>query len=153
MYRECLIGGPPELNKFVAIEESLFLHDNNRRIWIVEAIETDCRKMRFNIINGRTADNIKKFLLNHVEAGTEIISDGWLGNSFLDGEESVLEYEPYPWDGDFGNGLSSTSHMEHTWSYFKNEKKPMYNYIPFIIFLLYLREAEYSLRLSKKKIL
>ena len=41
--------------------------------------------MRFDIINGRTSDNIKTFLLNHVEAETKIINDRCQGYAFLDG--------------------------------------------------------------------
>ena len=79
MYWEGRIGGPPEVNKIFAIDQSLFIHDNNTPFWVIGAIETDSRKMRFDVINRRTSENIKTFLLNHVEAGTKIISDDWPG--------------------------------------------------------------------------
>ena len=152
MYREGRIGGPPEVNKIVAIDESLFIHDNNTPIWGIGAIEADSRKMRFDVINRRTSENIKTFLLNHVEAGTIIISDGWPGYAFLGGEESFLEHETHSHiAGDFGFGLSSTSHMEDTWAHLKNEITAIYNCIPSNHFILYLREAEFRLRLSKKR--
>ena len=96
MYRESRIGGPPELNKIVEIDECLFIHDNNTPIWVIGGIETDSRKMRFDVINRRISENIKTFLLNHVEVGTKIISDGWQGYAFLDGEESVWGMKPIP---------------------------------------------------------
>ena len=115
MYRESRIGGPPELNKMVAIKECLFIHENNTPIWVIGGMETDSRKMRFDVINRRISENIKIFLLNQVEARTKIISDGCQGYAFLDGEESVWEHETHTHGvGDFGYGPCSTSHMEHT---------------------------------------
>lgn len=77
--------------------------------------------MRFDIINGRTLDNIKTFLLNHVEAETKIINDRCQGYAFLDGEKSVWEHETHINEiGDFGYGLTSTSNMEHTLPHLKN---------------------------------
>ena len=52
--------------------------------------------MRFDVNNRRTSENIKTFLLNYVEAGTKIISDGWEGYAFLDGEESIWEHKCIP---------------------------------------------------------
>ena len=53
--------------------------------------------------------------------------------------------------GGFGYGLSSTSHMEYTWSHLINEIKSIYNFISSSHFILYLIEAEFRLRLSQKK--
>lgn len=48
---------------------------NNNQVWVVVAIESDTRKMRFDIINTRNGDNLKIFVFNHIGAGTLIISD------------------------------------------------------------------------------
>ena len=100
----------------VALDESLFVHDdNNQQIWIVGAKETLSNKFRLDIINTRNAVNLKIFVENHIEPGTKIVTDGWAGYSFLDdSENSVYECEIHNHGaGDFGFGLSSTSHIEN----------------------------------------
>ena len=78
LYIEERIGGPPETNEKVIIDKCNFIHNqNNNQIWVVGGIEPDTRKSRFDIINIRNSTNLKKLLLNHVEAGTLVITDGW----------------------------------------------------------------------------
>ena len=150
IYRESRIGGDPDKNKNVAIDECLFIHVNNNHIWVIGAIETDSRKLRLDIIPERNSNNIKTFILNHIEAGTKIITDGWQGYSFLDAYDSVWEHETHTHGaGDFGFGICSTSHMEHTWAQLKNIIKSIYNVIPNKNFVLYLRESEFRLKISK----
>lgn len=95
IYRAKQIGGPPEKKITVALDESLFVHDdNNQQIWIVGAKETLSNKFRLNIINTRNAANLKIFVENHIEPGTKIVTDGWAGYSFLDDSENlVYEHE------------------------------------------------------------
>ena len=88
------IGGPPKANKKVIIDECNFIQDqNDDQIWVVCRIEPDSRKTRFDIINNKNANNLRIFLLNHVEAGT--VTDGWSAYGFLDGDESYWEQESH----------------------------------------------------------
>lgn len=44
------IGGPPDINKIVAIDETLIIHQNGFQKWLVGGIETRSRKLRLDII-------------------------------------------------------------------------------------------------------
>ena len=44
MYTESRIGGPPELNKMVAIDDCLFIHDNNTPIWVIVELKQTVEK-------------------------------------------------------------------------------------------------------------
>jgi len=44
----------------------------------------DTRDTRFDIINIRNVNNLRKFLLNHIEAGTLVVNDGWRAYGILD---------------------------------------------------------------------
>jgi hypothetical protein len=53
-------------------------------------------------------------------------------------------------EGDFGFGLSSTSHVEALWNQLKYKIKKLYSSIPSINYLYFLRKAEWRI---KKKII
>lgn len=152
-YRELQIGGPPEKNKTVALDESLFIHDiDNSQVWIVGAKETDSNRLRLDVIKERNGANLKIFVTNHIAPGTKIVTDGWLGYSFLDDDDnSVWEHEiHHHGGGDFGFGSNSTSHIENCWANLKYQIKSIYNKIPKANFIFFLREAEFRLFVSKK---
>ena len=57
-----------------------------------------------------------------------MITDGWRGYNFLDGNDSYWKHESHNHGGRyFGFGSHSTSHMEGTWSHLKNEIKSIYH--------------------------
>lgn len=68
---------------------------NNNQIQIVVGIEPFTKYARFDIINIRNSTNLRKFLLNHVEIATLIITDGRKGYAFLDGNESYWEHDSH----------------------------------------------------------
>jgi len=51
--------------------------------------------------------------------------------------------------GDFGEGLDSTSHIEQLWQHLKQNIKEIYKLIPMKNFILFLREAEWRRNYSK----
>ena len=73
----------------------------------------------------------------------------------MSGYSFLSQLDGYDWDvhnhgaGDFGFGISSTSHVEALWHQIKSKIKKMYNSIPSINFLLFLREAEWRINNSK----
>lgn len=160
------LGGPPEKIKKVIINGWNFITDQkNNQICIFGCIEPDFIKAKFDIINVRNSNNLKKNLLNHVEAGTFVIADGWRAYNFFDGNESYWEHESHNHGrGNFGFGSQSTSHIKGTWSHLKNEIRSLYNIIDYPsqimnIFQKYLRivyeknkydffKEEYSLDLN-----
>ena len=154
IYRAKQIGGPPEKKHYCSSWWKFVVHDtNNQQIWIVGAKETLSNKFRLDIINTRNSDNLKIFVENHIEPGTKIVTDGLAGYTFLDdSENSVYEHEIHNHGaGDFGFGISSTSHIENLWANIKNQIKSIYNKIPNKNFIYFLWEAEFRLILSKKK--
>ena len=149
--RAIQIGGDPTTNTTVALVESLFIHDNGDKIWVIGAKETKSSKLRIDIMKERTEANLKKFVVNHIEPGTKITHDDWSSYSFLDDDDSVWDHEIHIQGGrDFGFGDSSTSHIESTWANLKSKIKNIYNIIPHQNFIYFLREAEFRINISKK---
>ena len=116
-YRNHMIGGNPDTGKIIALDEALFLHnDQGDQIWVVGAKETSSNKLRIDVMSIRNSSNLEIFVKNHVKAGTTIVTDGWDGYSFLESDNSVWPHEIYNHEaGNFGLGSHSTSHIEITW--------------------------------------
>ena len=89
------IGGDPDTNKVVDLDETLIVHINGEQKWLVGAIETISRKIRIDILPERNSLNLEIFVKNHILPGTTIVTDGWAGYNFLDNEESVWPHEIY----------------------------------------------------------
>lgn len=151
-YRKFQIGGSPEKNITVALDEHMWTHLNQEQIWVVGAIETKSRKMRFDFMKERNSDNLKIFVQNHIEPGTHITHDGWAGYNFLeDPDESVWTHEIHiHGGGDFGYGDASTSHIEHTWAHLQEITRSMYGNTKSNNWLYFFREAEFRLNISKR---
>ena len=151
-YRTTQIGGDPDTNKIVSIDESMILHDeNNNQVWLVGAIETKSKKLRLDIINERNEENLKTFIINHIVPGTHIVTDGWPSYDFLDGYDSVWTHEIHLHaQGDWGYGEHSTSKIEVTWSRIKNQITSIYNIIPKTNYIYYIREAEFRFNICKR---
>ena len=56
------IGGSPDENKTVAIDESLISHEQKQQVWLVGGIDTSSKSVRIDIIPERNRDNLKKFV-------------------------------------------------------------------------------------------
>ena len=74
------------------------------------------------IIYQRTSDwklaleetgHLEKFIKKYLEKGNTVITDGWLGYSFLDNGNSGYQHIKHLYSGgDFWSGFESTSHIE-----------------------------------------
>ena len=150
-YRIKQIGGDPSLNKIVAIDESLFLHDETgKQIQLVGALDTETNELRLDIVKERTSENLKTFVYNHIIPGTLIVHDGWRSYSFLDDDDSVYTHEEYnQTHGNFGRGSHSTSNIERCWNWIKSEIKFLYRIIPHEHYIFFIRECEYRFNTSK----
>ena len=60
-YRNVRIGGDPDKNITVALDECLWKHEGNSQIWVFGAIETNSKKMRIDFANERTSEILKIF--------------------------------------------------------------------------------------------
>ena len=74
-YKKTQIGGPPEENKTVPIDESLISNEQNKPIWLIGAIDTSSKYVRIDIVPERIQTNLKKFVINHIIPGTHITLD------------------------------------------------------------------------------
>ena len=104
-YKIKQIGGDQDKKITIAIDESLWMHINNKKMWLIGAIEAKSRKMRCDFLDERTMENLKTFVNNHILPGTHITTDGFPAYSFLDDpDESVWTHEVHihGW-GDFGS--------------------------------------------------
>lgn len=152
-YKIKQIGGSPDKNISVAIDESLWVHINNQKMWLIGAIETKSRKLRCDFVRHRTSANLNIFVTNHIEPGTHIITDGFSSYAFLDNEDvSVWTHEAHSHArGDWGSGSSSTSHIEHTWAHLIEQVKLIYGNIKSYNWIYFFKEAEFRLNICKKK--
>ena len=107
--------------------------------------------MRFDFVNERTSENLKIFVLNHIEAGTHITHEGWSGYNFLnDHNEPIWTHEAHMHGGgDFGYGNSSTSYIEHTWVNLKQIIKNIYGNVQNKNWIYYFRDAIFRLNCKK----
>ena len=152
-YKKTQIGGAPEENKIVAIDESLISHEQNKQIWLVGAIDTSSKSVRIEIIPERNRENLKCFVKNHIIPGTHLTHDQWPAYSFLDDEDSVWTHECHSHGhGDFGLGLHSTSHIEQYWGRIKSLIKKIYTVIPKDGIIYYVKEAEFRSFFNKDSV-
>ena len=60
-YKIKQIGGDPDKKITISIDESLWLHINNKKMWLIGAIETKSHKIRCDFMFERTMENLKSF--------------------------------------------------------------------------------------------
>ena len=130
----------------------MWLHINNKKIWLIGAIVTKSHKISCDFIFERTMENLKTFVNNHILQGTHITTDGYPAYSFLDDpDESVWTHEVHiHGGGDFGYGESSTSNIEHTWAHLIETVKLIYVNIKSNNWIYFFCEAEFRLNICKK---
>ena len=145
-YQSNLLGERDANNNF-SIDESLFTHNlKGEQIWVIGCVNNSTKDFRVEAVCNRNSETLKGFITSYIDRGNKIITDGWQGYSFLS------HLNGYEWEvhnhgaGDFGFGLSSTSHVEALWHQLKSKLKKLYNSIPSINFLLFLREAEWHIK-------
>ena len=56
---------------------------NGERIWILGIINTRTHELGIEASKKRNSDAIKNFLLNFIDGGNTIITDGWTGYNFI----------------------------------------------------------------------
>ena len=60
-YKIVQLGGDPDMNRFVAIDETLIIHDSGRQIWLSGAIDTTTENVRLDVLPYRSSTNLKIF--------------------------------------------------------------------------------------------
>ena len=149
-YKFKQIVGPPKKNRTVAIDETLIMHEQQKQIWLVGGIDTTTKAIRLDIVPERNSINLKYFIENHIEPGTNISHYSWPGYSFPNDNDSVWTHEVHiHGGGDFGYGAHSTSHIEQFWGQLKSIIKKNYSIFPKTGFVYYVQEAEFRYMISK----
>ena len=112
LYQSEILGEKEHNGKF-SIDESLFSTDEeNRQIWVIEAIDNITKDFRINVSFNRNVEILKAFLSRYIKTGNSIIADGWMGYSFINSIEGYTREIHIQGAGDFGLGSGSTSHIE-----------------------------------------
>ena len=126
------IGG-----SYISIEESLFVHINGEKIWIIGEKNNETCKIRIDVFKSRNEEDTKTFIYNHIRENKTIIIDGWSAYNFLDDSNYIHEVHIHGPQRNFGFGLHSTSHIEGIWGTLKTKKTKIYNCIPADNFILF----------------
>jgi len=134
----------------ISMDESLFVHQGNKQIWVAGLINNTSRKIRLEILPNRNAKTIKKIITNLVPTGNKIVTDRAIIYNWLSNPQSGYEHSVHnQGHGDFSEGVDSTSHIEQLWHNLKHIITSIYYIIPSEKFVLFLREAEFR-RNTKK---
>ena len=91
-------------------------------------------------------------MTRYIKTENIIITDGWIGYSFISSIPGYIREMHIHGVGDFGLESSSTSQKESLWSQLKALLKNLYYIIPHKNFILYLREAEWRIKDKDKNI-
>jgi len=132
-------------NQYYSVDESLFIHRDKEQLWLLGAIDNSSKDFRLEASIRRDSQTLEKFIKKYLEKGNTVITDGWLGYSFLDNGDSCYQHIKHlHGGGDFGTGLESTSHIEGLWGILKSKIKSTYMVIPNVNFMKFLRESEFK---------
>ena len=151
-YESTMIGGFDHLNKSrtVAIDECLIGHNKNgEQTWLIGGIETKEKRMRLILSKVRNSLKLEEFVNQNIYEGTRFTHDGWNGYVFLNNNISFTHEEHLHGGGDFGYGTASTSYIEGLWNFIKKMFIRIYYIMPRFHLLLYLREIEFRINVSK----
>ena len=136
-------------NQFIAVDESLFTHNQGHQQLVVGLINTETNDFRIELVDSRDQTTLKNIITKHVLIGNSIVSDSWSGYNFLNAPNSGYNHIVHNHSrGNFGTGLESTSRIESIWGQLKFKIKNLYHSIPSKNFVYFLREAEYRLRIK-----
>lgn len=100
-------------NDSLSIDESLFVHLENKQIWVVGIINNRTREITLFLVEN--TETIKKILTKF------IVTDGALCYLWLDDPNNGYEYSVHNHGHrDFGYASDSTSHIESLWANLKS---------------------------------
>ena len=128
----------------------MFCHTKDHsKVYVLGIIDNSSKDFRLEGTILRDAETLKKFVKKFVAPGNTIVTDGWLGYSFLE-DEGYIRDEHNHGGGDFGFGISSISHIESLWHNLKDSITKIYNMIPSRNFISFLRESEWRIKNRSK---
>ena len=139
------------MHKYFSCDESLFSHTKDHsQVYVLGIIDNTTKDFRLEGTTLSYSETLKNFVKKFVAPGHTIVTDGWLGYSFLE-DEGYIHDEHNHGGGDFGFGISSTSHIKSLWHNLKDSITNIYNMIPSRNFVSFLRESEWRIKNRAKK--
>ena len=78
-----------------AVDECNFTHTDGEQVWVIGAIETTTKELRIDIIHGRNATNIEKFIKKYIPPNNYVITDGWSGYQWMNRNNSQYHHIIY----------------------------------------------------------
>ncbi len=96
-----------------SVDESLFCHDlNGKQVWVLCITENETKNFRVVVSYNRDEEILKTFITKFKPTWNFIISNAWLGYSFLNAANSGYIHRIHVHgQNDFGLGLDSTNHL------------------------------------------
>ena len=110
------------------------------------AINTSNHDFRLEGVFERNSTIIEKFITKNIEAGNNIIIDGWRAYNFLNNSANY-NCIPHNYGGVILDGIQSTTLIESLWSQLKGKIKASYYVIPNKHILHFVKENEYKYKL------
>ena len=93
---------------YISIEELLFIHIKDEKIWIIGVKNNETCKIRIDVFKSRNKEDMKIFTYNHIiRENNTIITDGWNVYNFLDDSNYIHEVHAHRPQGNFDFGLHS----------------------------------------------
>ena len=116
--------GEKDERKYFSIDESLISHLGGKQVWLLGIIDNSKKDFRLEASFKRDETTVKAFISKFVEKGNTICREGWHVYSFLGNPHSGYNHITHVHtSGNFGLGISSTSHVESIWAQIKENRK------------------------------
>ena len=103
------------------------------------------KDFKVDIAFERSGEILKNFIERYIEKGNKLITDGWLGYTFIDNMDGYVREVHIHDASDLGFGINSMSHIESICSHLKAIKE-IYYIITHQNFMLYLNEVEWRIK-------
>ena len=135
-----------------SIDETLMSHNEGSQIWVVGVIKnSNLNKVRLNLTTTRNSTYLKYFVERYIKRSNKIVSNFCAGYAFLNQSNSGYSHLTFNhYQGQFGEGINSSSHMESFWAFLKNNIKKIYHCIPSKNLLYFVKEGELRYILREK---
>ena len=79
----------------VAIDESLFTHQDGIQTWGIGLINTETNDNRLDVVTSRDTETMKTIIHRHAKEGNFIVNDSWPDYNFIDAPNSHYIYHTY----------------------------------------------------------
>ena len=148
---QTILLGELDLHKYYSVDECNKLTIKGRYIWLLGINDNENKDFQIEPTLSWDTATLNAFINKYVPSVNYIVTDGWSEYYFLQVPYSgYRRFKHNHGGGYFEYGQQSTSHIESIWA---AKIKELYHFIPHKNFLEFVREIEYIIKVSKKKML